>query len=93
MKDVFNGFMSDYWFKPQPYGWGAQPANWKGWLATLAFIAAIVWETHVLLGGVVGPTQLVTWALVTAVLVGSFTAFARTMTDGDWRWRWGPEDV
>jgi hypothetical protein len=30
-----------YWFKPKRYGWGAIPANWKGWLATFGFIAII----------------------------------------------------
>jgi hypothetical protein len=27
--------MSDYWFKPKTRGYGATPANWKGWAATI----------------------------------------------------------
>lgn len=31
-----------YWFKRKLYGWGWTPANWKGWMATLVFIAVLV---------------------------------------------------
>jgi len=27
--------MSEYWFKPKSHGYGASPANWKGWAATV----------------------------------------------------------
>ncbi|HEU4381635.1 MAG TPA: hypothetical protein VFR73_23945, partial [Hyphomicrobiaceae bacterium] len=30
--------MSDYWFKPKSHGYGATPANWKGWAATIGTI-------------------------------------------------------
>ena len=33
--------MTDYWFTPKRYGYGATPANWKGWVATLAFIGLV----------------------------------------------------
>jgi hypothetical protein len=36
----------DFWFKPKSHGYGqsygATPANWKGWLATLAFALAML---------------------------------------------------
>lgn len=29
------------WFGPKLIGWGASPASWEGWLATLVFVIAI----------------------------------------------------
>ena len=29
--------MTSYWFKPHSYGYGATPANWRGWAATGRF--------------------------------------------------------
>jgi uncharacterized membrane protein YhaH (DUF805 family) len=29
----------DLWFKQKTYGWGWTPANWKGWLVILGYVA------------------------------------------------------
>ena len=29
-----------YWFRPKRYGYGAEPANWMGWLAAGLFLVA-----------------------------------------------------
>lgn len=34
--------MSDYWFGPKRVGVGLRPANWKGWLTVLVFLAVVV---------------------------------------------------
>ena len=34
--------MSQYWFKPKTYGYGATPANWKGWAAVAVYVAVIL---------------------------------------------------
>ena len=34
--------MADYWFKPHAYGFGATPANWKGWAAVGGYLMALL---------------------------------------------------
>lgn len=85
--------MSDPWFKPKTYGYGAQPANWKGWLATLVYAVAIIALAYALAGTRSGqqPDAFTTvfWlCLVGAVTLG-FVLFAKAKTGGEWRWRWG----
>ena len=29
------------WFGPKLFGWGASPASWQGWVATLVFVVAM----------------------------------------------------
>ena len=29
------------WFGPKLVGWGASPASWEGWVATLVFVIAL----------------------------------------------------
>ncbi len=85
----------DFWLRPKRYGYGAEPANWKGWAATGFFavlVAAIAWL------GMVDPAldadaatlarTALTWAAL-LVMTGTFAWLARLKTDGQWRWRWG----
>jgi hypothetical protein len=83
--------MSQYWFKPKRYGYGATPATWEGWLAT--FVAAAV-----VAGSVIAMNLLVDrsnaiawliWAAFVALATFWFVKFTRRRTAGEWRWRWG----
>lgn len=88
----------DYWFRPKTHGYGADAANWKGWLAILAYVAASLLLSFLL---VIGPalqgarpstwSLLIYFAALGALTVG-FMALVRAKTDGDWRWRWGEDD-
>jgi hypothetical protein len=87
--------MSQYWFKPKAYGYGATPTTWEGWLATAAYGAVVLAITVPLL---VAPaeipsgaklSQVVTWAILLALLTIGFIRITRAKTDGQWRWRWG----
>jgi len=31
-----------YWFRPKTYGYGAEPLNWKGWVAVLVYVAVVL---------------------------------------------------
>jgi hypothetical protein len=87
--------MTPYWFKPKTYGYGATPANWKGWAATGAFVAGVLVASLLLLGLEPKPgTGLSSWqiaacALLVAALIIGFVWLARAKTDGQWGWRWG----
>jgi len=84
-----------YWFKPKRYGWGATPANWRGWLATFgfvviayAFFAGIVaYRSELTVGAVIA------WAAGFVAVELLFIWIAWKKTDGAWRWRWGSKDI
>ncbi len=87
--------MTDTWFRPKRYGYGATPSNWKGWAATLAFVIIVlgvslplmVWPSQT--GA--GPAfwQVAVWALALAILIPGFVRLSRAKTAGAWTWRWG----
>ena len=78
--------MTQYWFKPKSHGYGATPANWKGWVASLAFLLVASQQNP---GSTFSGWAIGVWALMVAVLVVGFVRLARAKTDGEWKWRWG----
>jgi Kef-type K+ transport system membrane component KefB len=89
--------LSDYWFKPKRYGYGATPANWKGWLAMLVFVlvdlALAFWLiVRPVLAGT-GPTltQVVLFMVLMFAVTAVLIWVSVIKTDGKWRWRWGKE--
>jgi len=78
--------VTSYWFRPKRYGWGASPANWKGWLATGIFLVLILAVNLALAGE---PPLFQVGAF--AVLLALFVWIVWNKTEGDWRWRWGPD--
>jgi len=86
--------MSEYWFRPKTYGYGATPINWKGWASTLAFaavIAAIAGGFLLSASGRGSLDRIILGAVLLAALVAGFTWFAQSKTEGEWRWRWGKD--
>jgi hypothetical protein len=83
--------MTQYWFKPKRYGYGATPVTREGWAVTIAFTIVIAMSI-VAMELLVGPadfTSWLIWAVLVAVPVLWFAGFSRRDTDGEWRWRWG----
>jgi hypothetical protein len=87
--------MKNHWFIPKAYGYGAAPANWKGWAALGLFMAAMIAASYLLLasepGGGSGPgaLRIAVWAVAISMLTIGFIVLARGKTDGQWGWRWG----
>jgi hypothetical protein len=87
--------MSQYWFKPKTHGYGATPANWKGWVATLGFLSVILGSGYILVasqqseGSTPRGWLIAGWALGVATSAALFARLARAKTDGQWGWRWG----
>lgn len=71
--------MKDYWFKPKKYGYGAAPANWKGWAFVLIFILVVVLLVYRFPQNYIGFILLV----ILAILI------SKQKTKGNWKWRWG----
>ena len=90
--------MSDFWFRPKTYGYGATPANWKGWVAVLLTVAVTAVATVVLIvspqisGAPPAPAQVAEWAAIVAVTVAGLVVLSRAKTEGEWKWRWGDKD-
>ena len=83
--------MTQYWFKPKGYGYGATPITWEGWAATLAVVAVIAGSV-VVMNRIVDRSNMtawLTWAVLIAIATLWFIQFTRRKTDGEWRWRWG----
>ncbi len=80
-----------YWFRPKRYGYGAAPANWKGWAAVAVFIALMA-----LLQAAFQPVRTLQDAAmllaVTMLALVVFAVIAWKKTEGGWRWRWGSKD-
>ena len=81
--------MTEYWFRPKRYGYGATPVTWQGWAFTVGTVLAMVTASLYL-----RLTAKSFWALV-ALLVFDAAAIAMLVivsnrkTEGEWRWRWG----
>ena len=79
----------------EAHGYGATPANWKGWVASIAFLGLVflvplfLWHRSKTREVPLAAGQFGVWALMVAVLVAGFVRLARTKTDGEWKWRWG----
>jgi hypothetical protein len=82
------------WFRPKRFGYGAEPAGWKGWAATAGFILLLAGWSFGLLGvarhGAIEPAAWIAWLVGVVALTAAFIALARAKTDGEWRWRGTP---
>jgi hypothetical protein len=87
--------MTDYWFKPKSHGYGAVPANWKGWVATLVTLAILLGSGLLVFGfeadraSPPNSWQIGGWLLFDVIIVAGFLQLCRAKTDGQWAWRWG----
>jgi hypothetical protein len=75
-----------YWFRNKRYGYGASPANWKGWLSIALFVAL-----QMVIALTLGPASAFRIAAF-AILTVLFAWVVWRKTDGAWRWRWGSDD-
>jgi len=83
--------MTEYWFKPKNYGYGATPITWQGWVVTLA-VAVVVAGSAFAMNLLVDISNTVAWLLWAAIVAAAtwwFVQFCRRRTNGEWRWRWG----
>ncbi len=79
--------MSNPWFAPKRYGYGATPNTWQGWLVSILFICIVTvvmrqsheWGRPVTLG-------------LFVVLTAGFIFLVHKKTSGPWRFRRGEED-
>jgi len=84
-----------YWFRPKAYGYGAEPLNWKGWAATLIYVAVVLSFTVPLMilpalsAAERASGDVAIWLALMVVATLAFVWLCWVKTDGEWRWRWG----
>ena len=85
--------MADIWFKPKTHGYGASPANWKGWAATAGYVVAMIALSLGVFGlerrPAVSGVEWAVWLGGVIVATVTFVIISRSKTDGPWKWRWG----
>ncbi|TCO72365.1 hypothetical protein [Rhodovulum euryhalinum] len=89
--------MGSSWFVPKTHGYGAFPANWKGWAAVAVFSLLLGLVAIAVFGplgrlGVALFWQVALYLLLTTVLALGFIVIARRKTSSNWRWRWADDD-
>lgn len=67
------------WFGPKRFGWGASPASWEGWLATLVFLLVFCGTLQYFQGSPVGwVIALTIFAVFLGVVARTYRSDART---------------
>ncbi len=81
--------MSDYWFRPRDFGYGATPTTWQGWAVSAAYAAIVFGCVVVLLW--TEPAASAWAATLTVLLVATVLLIyvSWLKTDGRWQWHWG----
>jgi hypothetical protein len=77
--------VTDKWFRPKRFGYGATPTNWKGW-ALIGLHLFVVFIIAALLAAKVMPIWL--GVIVIAALTVVLVAVTKAKTDGEWHWNW-----
>ena len=75
----------DFWFPAKRYGWGwGPPVRWQGWVALIAYVAAVV------VGAIRFPPNRNMPAFLSVVVLGSLAFGLVCWWKGERpRWRWG----
>jgi hypothetical protein len=81
--------MTEYWFRPKRYGYGATPIAWQGWAITIATVLAMVAVSVFLRPNTRSFLGLAGMLAFDAVALSFLLVVSRRKTDGVWRWRWG----
>jgi hypothetical protein len=82
--------MSEYWFRPKTYGYGATPITWQGWAVVAASVILIVAAALLILPyRAQSPAALIVFLAVEAAVLAGLWVVCRRKTEGEWRWRWG----
>jgi 4-hydroxybenzoate polyprenyltransferase len=83
--------MSEYWFKPKRYGYGATPTTWQGWAVTLGTVAVMVAVSLCLRLAVRNGWALAALIAFDVAALAVLFIVSRRKTEGGFRWRWGNE--
>jgi hypothetical protein len=81
--------MTDYWFKPRRFGYGATPVTWQGWALTIGTVVVVVMASMVLPAVADGSVWGLSAVVIDVAAIAALLVVSRRKTDGEWHWRWG----
>lgn len=84
--------MTQYWFRPKRYGYGATPITWEGWAVTFGIVLVMVAVSLVLRFESKSFWTLVAVIVFNVAALAALFVISRRKTDGQWGWRWGSRD-
>lgn len=85
--------MKKIWFKAKKFGWGWYPVTWQGWLATIAYIAYIVWTSTKLESAGGEPTQALLYYFLPRIFLATALLILISILTGEKpKWHWGEND-
>ena len=79
--------MTEYWFRPKQYGYGATPTTWQGWALTLGTVAVMVAVSVFLRRSEGHDAGLAMMLGFDALALAFLFIITRRKTDGGFRWR------
>ena len=82
--------MSQYWFKPIKFGYGAYPITWQGWIVTL-FLVSYCIMLYIALPTIINIIMSKSFGVL-MILILALSFFKTTLIDkidGGLKWRWG----
>ncbi len=83
--------MSEFWFKPKAYGYGATPVTWEGWAIVLVYVVAVGIGAVLFVLREKSFSNELTFFGVIALATAAMIAVSMKKTDGLWHWQWGPD--
>ena len=84
--------MTQYWFRPTRYGYGAPPVTWEGWAVTIGIVLAMVAVSAALRIESKSFWGLATLIAFDVLALGALAIVSYRKTNGEWLWRWGSRD-
>lgn len=80
----------ELWFKRKTYGWGWQPANMKGWMATLIYILSVA--LYPIIARTRGTEMRLYLFFPIAFLLTCIFIMVCILKGEKPRWQWGKKD-
>jgi hypothetical protein len=81
--------MTEHWFRPKRYGYGAVPITWQGWALTLCSVAVMVAVSVYLRHTARHELGLAAMFVFDALALAFLFIVCRHKTEGGLHWRWG----
>jgi general stress protein CsbA len=83
--------MTQYWYKPKKYGYGAQPITWQGWVAILLLVMLLLAVNYADFPNrhAISLRNWLRFGIDFIEITALFLILIKDKVEGGLRWRWG----